>query len=93
MPYVVLMIAKAVDLYCDILIIALMIRMILSLFDPNGEGLIIGFAAFLTEPILILSDKLLVLMKIDNSGPFNISVMVGYTLLMIVRALLIPFLG
>ncbi len=87
------MIAKAVDLYCDILIIALMIRMILSLFDPNGEGLILGFAAFLTEPIIILSEKLLVLLKIDNSGPFNISVMVGYTLLMIVRAILIPFLG
>ena len=87
------MIAHAVDFYCDILIIALMLRMILSLFDPNGEGFILGFAAFLTEPILILSEKILVLLKIDNGGPFDISVLVGYALLMIVRALLIPFLG
>ncbi len=93
MPYVVLMIAHAVDFYCDILIIALMLRMILSLFDPNGEGVILGFTAFLTEPILILSEKILVLLKIDNSGPFDVSVLVGYALLMIVRALLIPFWG
>ena len=87
------MIAKAVDIYCTILIIALLARMLLSLFDPKGEGLILGFAAFLAEPLLILSEKLLVLLKIDNSGPFDISVMVGYALIMIVRAFLIPLLG
>lgn len=87
------MIAKAVDIYCDILIIALMLRMILSLFDPKGEGTLLGFIAFLTEPLLILSEKLLILLKIDNGGPFDISVLVGYALLMIVRAFLSPFLG
>ena len=87
------MIAKAVDIYCDILIIALMLRMILSLFDPKGEGMLLGFMAFLTEPLLILSEKLLILLKIDNGGPFDISVLVGYALLMIVRAFLSPFLG
>lgn len=93
MPYIVLMIAKAVDFYCTILIYALLIRMLLSLFDPKGEGLILGFAAFLTEPLLILSEKLLVLLKIDNSGPFDLSTLVGYGLVMIIRALLIPLLG
>ena len=87
------MIAHALDFYCDILIIALMLRMILSLFDPKGEGFIIGFAAFLTEPLLILSEKLLALFKIENGGPFDISVLVGYAILMLVRAMLIPFLG
>ena len=87
------MIAKAVDIYCDILIIALMLRMILSLFDPKGEGMLLGFIAFLTEPLLILSEKLLILLKIDNGGPFDISVLVGYALLMIVRAFLSPFWG
>jgi uncharacterized protein YggT (Ycf19 family) len=87
------MAAHALDIYCDILIIALMFRMIFSLFDPNGEGIILGFTAFLTEPILILGEKLLTLFKINNGGPFDLSVLVGYALLMIVRALLIPFLG
>ena len=86
------MIARALDFYCDIILIALMIRMILSLFNPNGEGLILGFASFISQPILILGEKVLVLLKIDNSGPFDFSVIVGYALLMIIRALLIPFL-
>ena len=86
------MIARALDFYCDIILIALMIRMILSLFNPNGEGLILGFASFISQPIIILGEKVLVLLKIDNSGPFDFSVIVGYALLMIIRALLIPFL-
>ena len=86
------MMAHAIDFCCDILIIALMVRMIFSLFDPSGEGIIHGFAAFLTEPILILGEKLLTLFRINNGGPFDLSVLVAYALLMIVRALLIPFL-
>ncbi len=93
MQYVVPMIAHAVSFYCDILLWALLLRMILSLFDPNGEGLVLRFIAFLTEPLLILSEKILVLLKIDNGGPFDLSVLVGYALLMIVGALLTPFLG
>ncbi len=87
------MIAHALDFYCDILIIALMLRMILSLFDPEGEGVLLGFAAFLTEPILILGEKILALFKISNSGPLDMSVFAGYLLLMLIRALLIPILG
>ena len=86
------MIAYALDFYCDVLMIAILLRMILSLFDPTGEGLILRFIAFFTAPLLILSDKILALFGIDNSGPFDISVFVGYALIMIVRALLIPLL-
>ena len=87
------MIAHALDFYCDLLIIALMLRMIFSLFDPEGEGVLLGFAAFLTEPILILGEKILALFKISNSGPLDMSVFAGYLLLMLIRALLIPILG
>lgn len=86
------MIAHAVDFYCDILIIALMLRMILSMFDPEGEGLILRFTDFLTGPILIISDKLLAFFKFNNSGPIDFSPIVGYALLMIVRAIISPFL-
>lgn len=92
MSYVVLMIAHAVDFYCDILIIALMLRMILSMFDPEGEGLILRFTDFLAGPILIISDKILAFFKFNNQGPLDFAPIVGYALLMIVRAIIAPFL-
>ena len=93
MQYVVPMIAHALDFYCNVLLYALLLRMLLSLFDPTGEGLILRFIAFLTEPLLAISEKILVLLRIDNGGPFDLSVFVGYLLLMLIRSLLIPLLG
>ncbi len=93
MPYVVLIIAKAIDLCCNILAVALLIRMLFPMIDPKGEGLISGFAAFITEPLIILSEKILVLLKIDNSGPLDISVTVAYVLIILLNLLLIPILG
>ncbi|MBO5040617.1 MAG: YggT family protein [Clostridia bacterium] len=92
MSYVVLMIAHAVDFYCDILLIALILRMILSLFDPEGEGLILGFTDFLVRPVLIISDKILALLKIGNSGPIDFSPMIAYMLILILQSFISPFL-
>ena len=86
------MIAHAVDFYCDILLIALIIRMILSMFSPDGEGLILGFTDFLVRPVLIISDKLLALLKIGNSGPIDLSPTLGYMLVLILQALISPIL-
>ncbi|MBE6582383.1 MAG: hypothetical protein E7648_03870 [Ruminococcaceae bacterium] len=92
MSYVVLMIAHAVDFYCDILLIALILRMILSMFDPEGEGLILGFTDFLVRPVLIISDKILALLKIGNSGPIDFSPMIAYMLILILQSFISPFL-
>ena len=86
------MIAHAVDFYCDVLLIALIIRMILSMFSPDGEGLILGFTDFLVRPVLIISDKLLALLNIGNSGPIDLSPTVGYMLVLILQALISPIL-
>lgn len=86
------MIAHAVDFYCDILLIALILRMILSLFDPEGEGLILGFTDFLVRPVLIISDKILALLKIGNSGPIDFSPMIAYMLILILQSFISPFL-
>lgn len=92
LSYVVLMIAHAVDFYCDILLIALILRMILSLFDPEGDGLILGFTDFLVRPVLIISDKILALLKIGNSGPIDFSPMIAYMLILILQSFISPFL-
>ena len=86
------MIAHAVDFYCDIILIALILRMILSLFDPEGEGLILGFTDFLVRPVLIISDKILALLKIGNSGPIDFSPMIAYMLILILQSFISPFL-
>jgi len=86
------MIAHAVDFYCDILLIALILRMILSMFDPEGEGLILGFTDFLVRPVLIISDKILALLKIGNSGPIDFSPMIAYMLILILQSFISPFL-
>ncbi len=92
LSYVVLMIAHAVDFYCNVLLIALILRMILSMFDPEGEGLILGFTDFLARPVLTISEKILALFKIGNSGPFDFSPTVAYMLVLILQALISPFL-
>ncbi len=93
MSYVVLMIAHGVDFFCLILMIALILRMWLSFFDPEGEGLILRFAAFLTEPLLILGERILVMLKFDNSGPFDFSFIISSSVLIIIRSLLTTVIG
>ena len=66
--------------------------MILSLFDPEGEGLILGFTDFLVRPVLIISDKILALLKIGNSGPIDFSPMIAYMLILILQSFISPFL-
>ena len=58
--------------------IALIIRVLLEFFTPEAEeNTVLGFLHVITEPGLILCEKLLSLIGIKNTGPFDITVMVS----------------
>ena len=73
--------------------IAVVARVLFEFFIPESdENLLLGFVQILTNPGLILCEKLLSLLGMRTIGPFNItptvSILIAYILKMTLRALI-----
>lgn len=86
MAYFVYYLAFALD-------IALLIRAVLSWFDPDEEGLICRFVSTLTDPLLAVCRKLLDLTSIKNDGPFDLSFFLAIILISVLRMSLGAVIG
>lgn len=73
MSYAVLTVIYFLYYSVRILSFALMVRAILSWFDPDGKGTACRFVCILTEPLLAVCQKLLDLLSVKNDGPFDLS--------------------
>ncbi len=62
-----------------------MLRMLLPIIDPEEDGFIANFTYTVTEPIIILSEKLLTLLRIENSGAFDLSMIVALAIISVFR--------
>ncbi len=86
MEYIFEIVIRMITLLLSAFQIAIIIRVIFEFFTPDGEdNTLLNFARVLTEPGLILCDKLLSLLGIKNNGPFDITVMVSLFLAAIIK--------
>lgn len=78
MEYLFEIIIRMISLLLTAYQIALIIRILLEFFIPeNEENMLLNFLHIITEPGLILCEKLLSIVSIKNTGPIDITAMVS----------------
>ncbi len=86
------MIANSLYYLLTALELALLLRMILSITDPEEEGAVLRFTSFLTEPLLVLGERILALFSISNDGIFDWSFFTAMLLTSLLKLILGPAL-
>ncbi len=85
MHYFIISIAYFLYYLAFALDVALLIRVVLSWFDPEEDGLLCRFVCTLTDPLLAVCQKLLDLTSIRNDGPFDLSFFLAIILISVLR--------
>ncbi len=80
--------AQTVNLFLGLVSFAMLLRVLLSLFMPEDEGIIMGILVFITEIFVVPVRLILSRFRFVNETPIDISFMVAYFLLLLLRLVL-----
>ncbi len=87
MPIAVLLIRNTVAALLGALELAMLARMLISLFDPTGEGKLSSFLYVITEPIIIPVRALCAKMGWFEDVPIDVPFTITWFLLILVQSL------
>lgn len=85
MPIAVQLIRNAVAAFLGVLELAMLARVLFSLFDPTGEGKISSFLYVITEPIILPVRALCAKMGWFENIPIDVPFTITWFLLIIVQ--------
>ena len=88
MQYALFVICRLVTLLIDVLLTAMMLRVILQWTDPEEEGRVSRLVCAMTEPVIIPVRALLSLFGIGEDSPMDIGFYVTSLLLVALRIFL-----
>lgn len=88
MQYALFVICRLVTLLIDVLLTAMMLRVILQWTDPEEEGRVSRLVGVMTEPVIIPVRALLSLFGIGEDSPMDIGFYVTSLLLVALRIFL-----
>ncbi len=85
MPIAVQLIRNAVAAFLGVLELAMLARVLFSLFDPTGEGKLSSFLYVITEPIILPVRALCAKMGWFENTPIDVPFTITWFLLIIVQ--------
>ena len=88
MQYALFVICRLVTLLIDVLLTAMMLRVILQWTDPEEDGRVSRLVGVMTEPVIIPVRALLSLFGIGEDSPMDIGFYVTSLLLVALRIFL-----